>query len=176
MAGLATANGAHLNFPEGVAVDAAGNLYIADTKDHRIRFVNASTGIITTIAGNGGACLDAHRKCGDGPAGNRCQLASAAGSSDRRLRQLLYRGRRRPQNSLRGFNRHRFSTVVGNGTQGFSGDGGSATAAELDLPGGIYLDSAGNIIISDTGNQRIRQVDTTGTITTLAGGGLGDNC
>ena len=67
------------------------------------------------------------------------------------------------------------STVAGNGTQGFSGDGGNATAAELDLPGGIYLDSAGNIIISDTGNQRIRQVDTTGTITTLAGGGLGDN-
>jgi sugar lactone lactonase YvrE len=173
--GLATANGAHLNFPEGVAVDAVGNLYIADTKDHRIRFVNTSTGIITTIAGNGGACLDSTQKCGDGnlATGANLRLPQAvaidasgsfyiADAGDHRIRFV--------DSSTK-----LISTVVGNGTQGFSGDGGDAAKAELDLPGGIYLDSTGNIIISDTGNQRVRQVDTTGTITTLAGGGLGDN-
>lgn len=169
--GLATA--AFLNFPEGVAVDAAGNLYIADTKDHRIRFVDASTQMITAFAGNGGACLDGTQQCGDGKKATDANLrlpqaltidASGnfyiADTGDHRIRFV--------QGGI-------ISTVAGNGTQGFSGDGGNATAAELDLPGGIYLDSAGNIIISDTGNQRIRQVDTTGTITTLAGGGLGDN-
>jgi sugar lactone lactonase YvrE len=170
---LATA--AFLNFPEGVAVDAAGNLYIADTKDHRIRFVNTSTGIITTIAGNGGACLDATQKCGDtGLAINanlRLPQAIAIDASDNFYIADAGDHRIRFVDSSTKI----ISTVVGNGVQGFSGDGGSATAAELDLPGGIYLDSAGNIIISDTGNQRIRQVDTTGTITTLAGGGLGDN-
>ena len=156
-----------------MAVDAAGNLYIADTKDHRIRFVNASTQIIPTIAGNGGACLDSTQKCGDGKAatGANLRLPQAvaidasgnfyiADAGDHRIRFV--------QGGV-------ISTVAGSGTQGFSGDGGNAINAELDLPGGIYIDSAGNLIISDTGNQRIRQVDTTGTITTLAGGGLGDN-
>jgi trimeric autotransporter adhesin len=168
------ANSAKLNFPEGVAVDAAGNVYIADTKDHRIRYVDLN-GKIHAFAGNGGACLDSTQQCGDGKAatGANLRLPQAvavdasgnfyiADAGDHRIRFV--------DSSTK-----IISTVVGNGTQGFSGDGGSATAAELDLPGGIYLDSTGNIIISDTGNQRIRQVDTTGTITTLAGGGLGDS-
>ena len=168
------ATSAKLNFPEGVAVDAAGNVYIADTKDHRIRYVDPK-GNIHRFAGNGGACLDSTQKCGDTGLAINANLrlpqsvaADASGNfyiadaGDHRIRFV--------DSSTK-----IITTVVGNGVQGFSGDGGNATAAELDLPGGIYLDSAGNIIISDTGNQRIRQVDTTGTITTLAGGGLGDN-
>jgi len=167
------ATSAKLNFPEGVAVDAAGNVYIADTKDHRIRYVDPK-GNIHRFAGNGGACLDSTQKCGDTGLAINANLrlpqsvaADASGNfyiadaGDHKIRFVDTTGT--------------ISTVVGNGVQGFSGDGGNATAAELDLPGGIYLDSAGNIIISDTGNQRIRQVDSTGTITTLAGGGLGDN-
>ena len=64
------------------------------------------------------------------------------------------------------------STVAGNGTQGFSGDGGVATSAQLNLPGSVFLDSAQNLVISDTGNQRVRVV-TAGNISTFAGGGSG---
>lgn len=162
---------AQLNFPEGVAVDAAGNIYIADTKDQRVRIVSGGT--IQAFAGNGGACLDSTRKCGDGlpavSANLRLPQAVAldgsgnvyiADTGDHRIRKV---------DSTKVIN-----AAVGNGTQGFSGDGGAAAAAELDLPAGVWVDASGNIIISDSGNQRVRQVDTTNTISTLAGGGLGD--
>jgi uncharacterized protein (TIGR03437 family) len=101
-------------FHAGLAVDKAGNLYIADAGDMRVRKVDVSSGIITTVAGNS----------------------------------------------------------PGLGIGGFSGDGGAATSAALNSPDGVALDSAGNLYIADYGNQRIRKVDGSGNITTFAGIGF----
>jgi sugar lactone lactonase YvrE len=169
------ATSAQLNFPEGVALDAAGNLYIADTKDHRIRMIAAGTSTIKAYAGKGGACLDSTQKCGDGgdaksallrlPQAIAVDASSSvyiADTGDHRIRLVTA-------------STDVISTVAGSGTQGFSGDGGSATTAALDLPAYVSLDSSGNIYVSDTGNQRVRQVDSSGNIQTIAGGGLGDD-
>ena len=104
------ATGAELNQPYGIAMDVVGNLYIADYYNNRIRKVDAATGAITTVAGNG--------------------------------------------------------------NQGYSGDGGPATGAELYYPDGVAVDAAGNLYIADAYNQRIRKVTAaTGVITTVAGNG-----
>ena len=102
------ATAASLSQPVFVAADAAGNVYIVDQNNNRIRKVDAQ-GTISTFAGNG--------------------------------------------------------------TQGFGGDGGPATSATLNLPTGVFPDGLGNVFIADVGNGRIRKVDTTGTITTVAGTG-----
>jgi hypothetical protein len=104
--GPATAAG--VNAPLGASLDGDGNLFIADTYNHRIRQVNAA-GIISTVAGNG--------------------------------------------------------------TQGFTGDGGKATDAEFNLPSSVWADGEGDLFIADSHNQRIRKVDTSGIITTIAGNG-----
>ena len=100
-----------LQSPEGGRMDGAGNLYIADQFDHRLRKVS-TTGVITTIAGTGIA--------------------------------------------------------------GYSGDGGPAISAKISFPIDVAIDSAGNILFSDSGNNRIRKISTTGIITTIAGNGSGD--
>ena len=98
-----------LNYPVGTTIDSAGNLYIADRGNHRIRKIDTS-GVITTVAGNGAG--------------------------------------------------------------GYSGDDGSATAAQLFYPTAVTVDSAGNLYIADRNNHRIRKVDTGGVITTVAGTGI----
>ena len=110
--GLATS--ANLNKPSGVGVDTAGNIYFSDTENHRIRMVDASSGIIATVAGTGNA--------------------------------------------------------------GYFGDSGLATSADLDKPGGVGVDTAGNIYISDAENHVIRKVDSaSGFIVTVAGNGSEGN-
>ena len=104
------ATAAELNYPEGVAVDVAGNIYIADSENERVREVNVSSGLITTVAGDG--------------------------------------------------------------KQGYSGDNGQATAAELWNPRGIALDGSGDLFIADAFNDVVREVNlATGKITTVAGTG-----
>jgi sugar lactone lactonase YvrE len=108
------ATSAAMNGPSGIAVDNAGNIYISDTENNRVRKVDSRTGIITTVAGNGLA--------------------------------------------------------------GFSGDGGRATEASLQVPEGIAVDSAGNLYITDLRNYRVRKVDAaTGIISTVAGNGRNDS-
>jgi uncharacterized protein (TIGR03437 family) len=155
------ATNAQLNYPAGVAVDPAGNLYIADLENFRIRKV--SNGVITTVAGNGtggfsgdnGPAVSARLDFGGvavDPAGN----VYIADSGTSRIRKV--------SNGV-------IATVAGNGTFGFSGDNGPATSAQLNGPSGVAVDSGGNLYIADVGNSRIRKVSN-GVITTVAGGGM----
>jgi sugar lactone lactonase YvrE len=151
-----------------VAVDAAGNLLIADSGNQRIRRVDGTTGIITTVAGNG-----TYGFSGDGGAATSASLAYPYGVAVDAAGNLLiadYGNQRIRQ--VDGTTRI-ITTVAGKGTYGFSGDGGPATDASLNNPLGVAVDGAGNLLIADTYNQRIRRVDgTTGIITTVAGNGM----
>jgi uncharacterized protein (TIGR03437 family) len=160
------ATSAQLN-PYCVAVDGSGNLYIADYSNSVIRKVTAATGIITTVAGNG-----THGYSGDGGPATGAQLWFPTGvavdgsgnlyiadSTNNRIRKVT---------AATGI----ISTVAGNGTPGFSGDGGLATSAMLSNPEQAAMDGSGNIYIADNGNCRVRKVTAaTGIITTLAGNG-----
>ncbi|HEX4652164.1 MAG TPA: Ig-like domain repeat protein [Granulicella sp.] len=160
-----------LDSPSGVAVDAAGNIYIADAHNQRIREIAAATGVITTIAGSGAAGF-----AGDGGPATAAQLSlptavvvDAAGdvffsdTGNHRVRKVVAAGAQ--AGTIR--------TVAGTGVQGFAGDGGSATAAAMDSPDGLAVDGAGRLYLADTHNQRIRMVDpTTGLITTVVGSGV----
>ena len=160
------ATDAQLNFPDGIAVDRTGNLYIADNGNNRIRKVTPG-GIITTVAGNG-----SFRESGDGGPAAVAQLNSpdslaldGAGNlyiadfDNNRVRKIS------PDGIIR--------TVAGNGTYGYSGDDGPATEAQLKNPEGLAGDSAGNLYFADYYNNRIRKVSPSGIITTVAGNGTG---
>jgi len=159
------ASAAQLASPAGVAVDAAANIYIADTGNNRIRRIGALSGLITTIAGTGTATYT-----GDGAAATAATLNAPAGvwadSSGTIYIADTLNHAVRAINPATGF----ITTVAGTGTLGYTGDGAAATAAKLDAPAGVTTDAAGNIYIADTGNNAIRIV-AAGTITTAAGTG-----
>jgi sugar lactone lactonase YvrE len=168
--GAATA--AQLNQPSGVAVDSAGNIYIADQLNHRLRKIIAASGIITTVAGTTGGFS------GDNGPATTAKLSNPSGVALDTAGNLY----------LAEYGNHRIRkiitptgiiTTVAGSTAGFSGDNGVATAAKLNQPSGVAVDAAGNIYIADSNNNRIRKVITpTGVITTVAGstaGFSGDN-
>ena len=155
------ATSAELNNPISVALDAANNLYIADSGNNRIRKV--SGGNISTYAGKGGAGYS-----GDGGQATAAQLNSPSGVwvdaqgnldftdlGNYVIRQITPGGV--------------INTIAGNNTVGFSGDGGPATAAQLNQPFGIVTDADGNLYFSDTQNNRVRVVTTDGNIKTFLG-------
>ncbi len=160
------ATSAQLNGPTGVAVDSAGNLYIADTLNHRIRKV--TNGVITTMAGNG-----TQGSNGDNGSATSAQLNSPENVCVDSAGNLYVTGLddrvRRVANGV-------ITTFAGTGTIGFSGDNGPAAGAQLDAPEAVGVDTAGNVYIADSQNERIRKV-ANGIITTIAGGGssVGDN-
>ena len=150
--------------PGGLTIDSSGNIYFADTAISRIRRISAS-GIITTVAGKGTAGYS-----GDGGAATAAMLKNpsavvADGSGNLYISDSLnHRIRRVDAAGI-------ITTVAGNGTPGYSGDGGAATAASLNTPADVAVDSSGNIYIADTLNYRIRKVDPSGVISTVAGNG-----
>jgi sugar lactone lactonase YvrE len=183
-------SGARLDLAVGVATDSAGNIYIGDTRDQRIRCVvnvaggcpnagnpNPAVGEIVTYAGNTGVyCPTPTNSCNDGQSPFNARFHNPAGvwldstgnlyiadQWDNKIREVTTGA-----NAI-------VTTVAGTGVAGFGGDGGKASAAELDGPLAVILDSAGNMTIADSGNGRIRQFVVKSIINTKAGGGsIGD--
>ena len=155
------ATSASLNYPYGVAVDSAGNLYISDSNNNRIRKV--SNGTITTIAGNGKGAFS-----GDGGPAATASLFDPFGIALDSAGNLYIADA--GNGRIRKVSNGTITTIAGNGTTGFSGDGGSAISAQLNVPNGVGVDSTGNVYIADTYNGRIRKVSA-GVITTIAGNG-----
>ena len=170
---------ARLNTPSGIAVDGAGNIFIADSGNYRIRKVDADSGIISTVAGNGEAApreedsAEGNSSGDGGPAvaarlGNPVSIAAdgagnlfIADSGNHSIRKV---------DADSGV----ISTVAGNGQYGYGGDDGPAAEAALHSPLSVAFDGAGNLLIADTLNNRIRKVDTdSGVISTVAGNGVG---
>ncbi len=174
------ATSAKLNEPGDLALDATGNLYISDAYNQVVRMVNARTGIITTVAGNGSGASngDSPSECGllaENVLATKTDLCLPAGlavdaSGDLYIADSIHEVIRKV-NVQTGI----ITTVAGNGRFGYSGDGRSAVDAELDFPLALALDGSGNLFIADFGNCRIRKVNAkTGIITTFAGGGTGN--
>ncbi len=156
---------AQLNYPSGISVDAAGSLYISDAGNNRVRKVTVG-GVISTVAGSGEAGFS-----GDGGPATTAQFDSpvhAVSNAGGEVYVADFNNRRVRKISLSGV----ISTVAGNGTSGFSGDGGPATSAQMKTPSGVATDSAGNVYIADTNNHRIRKVSAGGVISTIAGTGI----
>ena len=159
---------ARLDSAVGVAVDSAGNVYITDTRNNRIRKVDSS-GVITTIAGtrisghaafsgDGGPAVEAHLRRPSGVEIDDAGNLYIVDTHNNRIRKVDTSGI--------------ISTIAGSGVSGggeFGGDGGPAVQAHLYDPLGVVRDSAGNLYIADTGNNRIRKVDSSGVISTFAG-------
>jgi len=168
-----------LNWPAGLTVSPAGDVYVAEQGNHRVRKIDRLTGVITTIAGCGAAGLGGGGFAGDGgpataallkepnqvaldPLGNVYVLDAF----NTRIRKIS------PDGII--------TTVVGTGERGFSGDGGPATQARFDVggngdSGSLESDSDGNLFLLDDNNLRVRRIDAaTGIITTVAGGGTQD--
>jgi trimeric autotransporter adhesin len=163
------ATDAELHTPTGVALDGSGNIYFVDNNNNRVRKVTLSNGLISTIAGNGTPGFN-----GDGiPATNAevySPIAVAIDQSGNVYIADTYNQKIRKVTASTGI----ISTVAGNGTVGYNGDGIAATGAELNYPYGIALDGPGNLYIGDYDNNRVRKVDvSTGIISTIAGTGTG---
>ncbi|MBD9722498.1 RICIN domain-containing protein [Streptomyces caniscabiei] len=168
--GLATA--AHLNLPMDVAVDSDGSLYITDFNNHRVRRVTTDRKISTFAGtaspgpgGDGGPAGSAQLRNPHGVAVDGAGNVYIADQNNHRVRMVAAD--------------KTISTVAGTGVAKHGGDNGPATAAQLNLPVGVVVDSAGNLYIADQGNQRVRMVAADKTISTVAGTGVakhgGDN-
>jgi sugar lactone lactonase YvrE len=156
---------AELHTPYGVALDVAGNIYIADADNNVVRKVTVASGIISTVAGNGTQGFS-----GDGSAAISAELHTPYGVALDTAGNIYIADTNnnvvRKVTVASGI----ISTVAGNGTRGFSGDGSAAISAELHSPNGMTLDAAGNIYIADEGNYCVRKVTaSTGVISTVAG-------
>ncbi len=158
------ARNATFGAPRGVAVDTFGNIFVADATNNVVRMINTA-GVISTVAGN-----DTLGYRGDGFLAVNAELDSPYAVAVDRAGNLYIADYNndviRKVDDTGGI-----STFAGNGTYGYSGDNGPASAATLNHPSGIATDTAGNLYIADAHNNVIRMVNTAGTITTVAGNG-----
>ncbi|PZF70923.1 NHL domain-containing protein [Taibaiella soli] len=153
------------NSIQGVAADVAGNVYISDGANYRVRKVTAATGIIATFAGNGtsgsagdnGPATSANLNALGGLATDAAGNVYIADRSNHKIRKVNAAGT--------------ITTIAGNGSAAMAGDNGAATSASLNYPAAVALDAAGNLYIADASNNRVRKVDASGIITTFAGTG-----
>src|SRR5205814_4040296 len=167
-----TSTSVELNKPSGLAIDGAGNLYIADTNNHVVRLISAATGMITTIAGTGVRGFS-----GDGAAATSAQLNSPTGvaldldgnvfiadSKNNRIRAICT-----GSSPIFGVacSAGNIVTVAGSGAATPLGDGAAATAAGLNTPFTMALDPIGNLYIADSLNNRVRLVCASGSTTVL---------
>lgn len=159
---------AQLNSPQGVAVDTSENIYLSDSSNNRIRRIDAATGTITTIAGDGATAF-----AGDGGPALKASLNLPRSICLDPLEKNLYVADTKNHRIRRiDLGSGTITTVAGNGLEGFSGDGQLAVSASLASPESVALDAAGNLYIADTHNQRIRRVAAdTKLISTIAGDG-----
>ncbi|SEG69868.1 NHL repeat-containing protein [Bryocella elongata] len=156
------ATSAQLDTPTGIAVDTSGNLYIADSHNHRVRLVSGGT--ITTIAGTGAAGFS-----GDGAAATSAQLNMPHGVAVDASGNVYIADTNNFR--VRKLSSGNITTIAGTGEQNFAGDAGAATAAALDSPVAVAVDGAGNVYVADLHNQRIRAINTSGVISTVVGSG-----
>jgi len=155
---------------QNMASDVSGNIYIPDFFNNRVRKLNALTGIITTVAGDGVAELESGFTGDGGPATTANLVGPSAVTLDAAgnlyiCEQSMQRIRKVNASGI-------ITTIAGNDTMGYVGSGIPATSAEFAYPTGIAVDAAGNVYICDNNNQRIRKINTSGIITTIAGDGV----
>ena len=160
------ATAAQLSFPMGIAIDAAGNVFVADRDASVVRRI-AANGIITTVAGTGTAGLRGRRRAGGERAAQRTRSAVAVDASW----QPLHRRHREPVSPQGIDGRHDLDRTRATARADITGDGGAARNAWFNGPEGVAVDGDGNLYIADTFNGRIRRVAADGTITTVAGVG-----
>jgi sugar lactone lactonase YvrE len=158
------ATSASLNAPAGIAIDASGNIYIADYNNNRVRKVSTS-GIISTVAGTGTAGYS-----GDGGQATAAQLhfpvSVVVDATGNIFIADMYNACIRKVDS-----KGLITTIAGTGTAGYSGDGASAIHAQLSNPSALALDSYGTLYVADYDNNRIRKISTDNIITTITGNG-----
>jgi hypothetical protein len=163
---------AELACPSGVALDAKGNLFVADHGNDRVRRIDLG-GVIHAFAGAGPippVGSNAGSFGGDGGSAARARFRVPTSVAFDRVGNLYVADR--DNGAVRKINRGGLiTTVAGTGSRGYSGDGGPAVKARLEQPQGFAVDSAGNLYISDSANNRVRRVDGKGVITTVAGNG-----
>lgn len=165
------ATAAAMATPVGIAVDVFGNYFISDNWNQHIRKVDTN-GIISSIAGIGTGFPDGVGYSGDGGAATNASIAWPCGVSLDVACNLYIADS--GNNGIRKVDTNGIiSTIAGNGMNGFFGDGGIATNANLNNPQGVTVDSSGNLFVADTSNNRVRRIDTNGIITTVVGTGAG---
>ncbi len=160
---------AGIRSPNGLALDTAGNLYLSDTDNHRVRYIETTTGTIRTIAGNGVGGFG-----GDGGLATSASLDGPDGLTVDQSGKLYIADTNNHRIRCLDSTKNTITTIAGTGRRGYGGDAGPALLAALDSPHQLAIDSRGDLYIADTGNSRVRRVNmVTGIITTVAGNGSG---